>query len=549
MLITNVSIWLVSSSIDSYLEENCLLKEIEQQTFVYNNVSKAITKFPTNATKNLLWITEFPSTFPKHNNTQQSIYNISEQLSTVSPNPVYSQTNGNVSETKNGTLSDIAKPKSFQYSEITTKNVKLTKFWNTYKQLPRKSNQSLHNNQNNYTLPWWNRPTPLKRVKRNIKPQIIVTTQETVNSTAESWNIQKIWQNIRKWINDIKTDEQMKVFLVLLAIILVGEIFGSAAEKISDDCWYDLLDSLDILEKYGSHRIWSSLAFLLVPTGVGILVDRTQCLLPEDINHILIHCFVFASFLLVSLFFAFVFPSPTFQKCISAVRHRKGIEVTCFGCNGFVYMMTVFVMGAVYSTISNFLFWYLEDIGSNETIMGLCILVNTLSEIPVLLYGDHLVRYLGSAGTTCFSMVFCSLRVFVYSFVYSPWYFLPLELLHALTHTTLWYAVFSNPIFNINPDVDRTIRNILSSVYFGIGFSAGSIASGYIVGAYGIAVLFRVVAVVCLTWSIVFYFISKYMPREKSIRYQRLLQMDEGNFSDDSSAVETDWLEQALKNN
>ncbi|CAI9717252.1 Hypothetical predicted protein [Octopus vulgaris] len=548
MLATNLSIWLVSGSIDTFLKDNCLLLEAKQHMLA-SNATLSASKSHQNVTQIFSSTTEFPNIYMNNNETQEPDLNITDYFSTLVTNPLYSKTSsGNVSETTNATDSDILRDKYFLSTETLSESEKLNKYWSTSTELPAVLNGSLQN----YDTHLKASKAPQEWVKRNVQPQSATTpleTSTTMDSTNGSWNMQFVWQSIKAWIQNVKGDEQTQVFFILLTIILIGEIFGSAAEKISDDCWYDLLDSLDILEKYGSHRIWSSLAFLLVPTGVAMLVDHTQCQLPVHMNHILIHCFAFAAFLTISLFFSFVFPSPTFEKCVPAIRHRKGIEVTCFGCHGFVYMMTVFVMGAVYSTISNFLFWYLEDIGSNETIMGLCILVNTFSEIPVLLYGDYLVRYLGPAGTTCFSMVFCSIRVFVYSFVYSPWYFLPLEVFHALTHTTLWYAVFSNPIFNISPDVDRTIRNILSSVYFGIGFSAGSIASGYVVGSYGIAVLFRVVAGICLVWCIVFFFIEKYMPREKSVRYQRLLQMDEGNNSDDSSAVEADWLEQALKSN
>lgn len=547
MLATNLSIWLISGSIDTFLKDNCLLLEAKQQMLASNSTLSA-SESHQNVTQFLSSTTEFPNAYMNNNETQAPVSNRTGYSSTLVTNPLYSKTsNGNISETTNDTNSDILGDK-YQTTETTLPEIeKLNTHWSTSKELADVLNTSIQNYDTHLQVS----EAPHERVKRNIQlhSTSLPETSAAMNSTNGSWSMQLVWNSFKSWIQDVKADEQSQVFFILLTIILIGEIFGSAAEKISDDCWYDLLDSLDILEKYGSHRIWSSLAFLLVPTGVGMLVDHTQCQLPVHMNHILIHCFAFAAFLIISLIFSFVFPSPTFEKCVPAIRHRKGIEVTCFGCHGFVYMMTVFVMGAVYSTISNFLFWYLEDIGSNETIMGLCILVNTLSEIPVLLYGDYLVRYLGPAGTTCFSMVFCSIRVFVYSFVYSPWYFLPLEVFHALTHTTLWYAVFSNPIFNISPDVDRTIRNILSSVYFGIGFSAGSIASGYVVASYGIAVLFRVVAGVCLVWCVVFFFIEKYMPREKSVRYQRLLQMDEGNNSDDSSAVEADWLEQALKSN
>ena len=527
MLATNLSVWFVSASIDDTLQAKCNALAPKSTPGTTLNTMKVYPNFTS---------TLVPNNGTNHTAVYTSNSTVLNHSITATPTKSNNTVTTNISFISNAVTAPVVT--KYPPTKITLHPTSVAT-GNT------KSISSNHT-----------QTKQEKNIKRRHKKSIITanattqTPQLSISSffSNSSWNFNNLWLKFKAWMIGVITKENTRVFLVIFLIILIGEPIGSAAEKLADDSWYDLLDCIDRLEKYGKHRMWTSISFFLVPTMVGFLVERTQCLLPFHMNHILIHCFSFTIFLGFSLLLTLVLPMPLNTKLVSTSRVKKGVEITCFGCNGFVYMTTVFFMGAAYSTVSNFLFWLIEDIGGHEGVMGLCIMVGTFSEFPILLYGEYFVKHMGTRAMITLSIFLFSVRVFVYTFIFSSWFILPLEILHAFTHTALWYAVFSNPVFNVSPEIDRSIRNILSSAYFGIGFSIGSLVSGYIVDYWNLTMLFRSVAVFCFVWSFIFFFLDKYMPRQAPVKYQRLLQAEEEENSDDSTAaVESDWLEQALK--
>lgn len=147
----------------------------------------------------------------------------------------------------------------------------------------------------------------------------------------------------------------------------------------------------------------------------------------------------------------------------------------------------------------------------------------------------------------CLSVLFLSARCLYYSYLPSPWAVLPAEITHAITHTAMWGAVLGTPAFNTSPALSRSIRSILSSVYFGVGYSLGSIMSGAVYDIYGSDILFQAGAVLAIGWFPILA-LSMRCCRERDrtdVKYQRLLTADDA--SDDSEDYEDDWLEKALK--
>jgi MFS family permease len=81
-------------------------------------------------------------------------------------------------------------------------------------------------------------------------------------------------------------------------------------------------------------------------------------------------------------------------------------------------------------------------------------------------------------------------------------------------------------------------------VYFGVGFSAGSILSGIIYDMYGVNILFRACAIVAISWCPIFAVVQRCCASQavSEIKYTRLLTTEDVNSDSDD-----DWLEHALK--
>ncbi|XP_060587667.1 major facilitator superfamily domain-containing protein 6-like protein B [Ruditapes philippinarum] len=374
------------------------------------------------------------------------------------------------------------------------------------------------------------------------------TDKETDESTESSFQAFK--ETLAKKFSEIRehirvTENEM--FVVVLVILMIGESLCCPIEKIADDGWFEFLESIDDMEKYGMQRIWSTFAYILVPVIVALIIDNTNCLFGLSVHPFMLHFYLFAGFLGLTFLVAFFYPMVTSEKYKYASKVMKGVRVVCCNMRNLMFTITLLIMGIIYASYYNFLFWLLFDMGSKEITFGVCIMIAALSEIPMLLFNDKLIKKIGSGGVVTLSLLILSARCLYYSFLPTPWAVIPAEVTHAFTHTAMWWAVLSSPSFNTSPALSRSIRSILSSVYFGLGFAFGSVISGVIYDTYGPAVLFQAGSVLSVGWfPILCLGVRCCKEKDRShVKYTRLLNSDDA--SDDSDSVEDDWLEHALK--
>ncbi|KAK6168929.1 hypothetical protein SNE40_020082 [Patella caerulea] len=363
------------------------------------------------------------------------------------------------------------------------------------------------------------------------KRSVNITWNGTVDKGKQLWN------NMQ--------EEKLELFLIVLLVVIIGEFLSCSIEKVADDAWFDFLDRIDDLEKYGKQRLGGNFAFVIFPVLITLSVQFTDCLLPLDINHFLLHFYAFGGFLGITFVVSYFYPVPPPQKHDSNSKVMKGLKIICCDCQGLMYTLTLLIMGMIYASYHNYLFWLIQDLGGSELNMGMCVSIGALAEIPMLLLSQKMVKKMGNAGVVSLALILLSSRVLIYSFIPTPWAVMPAELLHAFTHTAMWFAILSYDDFNVGAMIDRSIRSVLSSVYFGVGFSAGCLISGLAYDLFGHAIMFQCASVIAGVWFFLFSIVSRCTPKKERIRYVKLLHAEDS----DTDSIEDDWLEMALKEN
>ena len=118
-------------------------------------------------------------------------------------------------------------------------------------------------------------------------------------STATS-----ISHNKYKYFVQVDNDELARIFYIFLALVLVGELFGSIVHPLLDGCAVDYLG--DERKSYGRIRLWGSVGMVIANLMAGLLI-----------NHYVYHyCgqtrkdyatafYVFAAFMGVTIFLLF----------------------------------------------------------------------------------------------------------------------------------------------------------------------------------------------------------------------------------------------------
>ena len=402
------------------------------------------------------------------------------------------------------------------------------------------------------------------RTKRHAEPESTKTESESAKHESDSEKAEsdsakpesessktelesaKTWTSTFYGYKDELFKEKNKTFVFILALLIVAEFFAAPAEKLADDCWFEYLDILDVLEKYNQHRIWKTVGYIMMPAFVATVVEKTNCVLAHSIPHFMIHFFTFAAFAGLAFMVAFGYPISQNKKTPKQSRFGKGVRILCCDIHSLTLTLTVFILGMIYAAIDNFLYWKVQDVGGSEIVIGVSIMVSATSSVLMLVVQSALIKRITYIGAVVLALLTLAGRLVFYSFLWTPWVVLAGDALHGFSHTLIFGALQMYPDFRINPFImDRSAHTLLNVLYYGLGTAVGSAMSGLLYDQFGFALLFQGACVFVTSWCALFLIFQKCIKKKSKIRYAKLLQDDHGD--DDSSDYEDDWLEVAMK--
>lgn len=235
-------------------------------------------------------------------------------------------------------------------------------------------------------------------------------------------------------------------FTVVLISLSVGSLCFTPVTWVSKEALYEFLDDSDCAEKYRVHRLWSVLVAALSVFTVGKIVDSLPCyIMKDDIGKIIVHFFAF--YVIIGVAFIILFctviperdrprkqsPAELFMRTFYLIFQNKRMA-----CG----LAIVSLIGFVESTLQNFLFWKMQDLGGSESSMAAVVAVGLLAHIPVHCTGKVLVRKLGCLPLMSLAVAALGVKALYLGFLWAPWAAVPAQLTWVLT-SGLWTAVDS----------------------------------------------------------------------------------------------------------
>jgi len=172
-------------------------------------------------------------------------------------------------------------------------------------------------------------------------------------------------------------------------------------------------------------------------------------------------------------------------------------------------LILALVFGASLASFNNYLFPYLKELGAGESLMGVVLLVGSITEIPVMFFGDKFIRWLKSSRLLIFSMLMSGLRLLLFGVARTPGAVLVIQLLNGLTFPIVQVAGVSYADENSPPGYKATAQGLFGAMVFGIGSALGGFCGGLILEAsggrklyliFGLASLILVFMVALLQW-------------------------------------------------
>jgi PPP family 3-phenylpropionic acid transporter len=183
---------------------------------------------------------------------------------------------------------------------------------------------------------------------------------------------------------------------------------------------------------------------------------------------------------------------------------RGGIRTLMSDSRWLPFLIVAFVGGSALAAFNNYLFPYMKELGANESTMGLALTVGTLSEIPILFFGNRLIKRLKPYRVLMLSMVVTGLRMLLFGACGTPSSVLFIQLLNGLTFPAFWVAGVSYADENAPAGMSTTAQGLFGAMVFGLGTAVGGLVGGPLLTSMGGRGLYAVFgAAVLVTMAIV----------------------------------------------
>lgn len=271
----------------------------------------------------------------------------------------------------------------------------------------------------------------------------------------------------------------------LLPLVIAYACFSAPIMPLVDNSVLLLLG--ERREAYGRQRLWGAVGWGIAGTLLGALLD-----------HVGLHwAFYGALFFLVGCGLA------ARRLAVQPVQigqpFWRGVRFFVNSWPWLVFLITLFINGLASGVLNNFLFLYLDQLGASRSLMGISLLVATLSEVPIFFFGERLLKRLGARGLILLSLAATVLRMTAYAIMPAPIYALPINLLHGFTFSAMWIAAVSYANRAAPPGMGATAQGLLSGISMGLAGAIGALVGGYLYETVGPATTFGVAGgAVCL---------------------------------------------------
>jgi PPP family 3-phenylpropionic acid transporter len=159
--------------------------------------------------------------------------------------------------------------------------------------------------------------------------------------------------------------------------------------------------------------------------------------------------------------------------------------------------------GLSLAATNTYFFPYLKEMGIRESLMGTTLALGTLSEIPVLFWGNRLVKRLKPYGLLMLTVIVTIVRFLLYAVIRTPNPVLFIQLFNGLTFPAMCVAGVSYAYENAPPGMGATAQGIFSATVFGLGASLGGFIGGLLLESVGGRGLYLVFGLVLLAIAVI----------------------------------------------
>ncbi|GBM25265.1 hypothetical protein AVEN_45902-1 [Araneus ventricosus] len=304
-------------------------------------------------------------------------------------------------------------------------------------------------------------------------------------------------------VNEYET-YQFWAFACLL--VIAGLASGNAA-SLSDVACYELLGEQRHL--YGRQRLFGAIGWSLACLLSGNLSDlATGHKVKKDYSP---GYYIMASLLLIDIFILCKMPS---VKAKLSSNICKDVKKVFNSSEIILFAISAVLIGSFAAIINYYEFWYLQDLGASQSLLGWVIIVQCLlSEIPFFIISGWFVKKFGSFNCLIFSFLTYAIRFGCYSIITNPWWALLIDTSHGFTYAMFHTAITNFASVKAPEGVEGTMFGIFSGLIDGVGQASGSLLCGAAFDNFGGRLTFTMASTFSGACAVALLILSKLLNR------------------------------------
>ncbi len=244
---------------------------------------------------------------------------------------------------------------------------------------------------------------------------------------------------------------------------------------------------------YGKIRAWGSLSFILTVTLTGKLIGMFSA-------HVILYLILGGSALQAL--------SSLKLPPASVERHEEAPDVNQSLFSGAMvkFLSCAFLMLASHGAYYGFFSIHLEKLGYDSSFIGVCWAVAVSAEILVMLKSNSIFSRFSVEKVLVFSMGVAAVRWFLLYKVESAAWLLVSQIAHSITYGSFHMSCILY-MDRLSPRKSKTMgQAVNNAVSYGLGLTAGFLATGFLYERYDTPVLFLASGMTAVVAGILFLF-------------------------------------------
>jgi PPP family 3-phenylpropionic acid transporter len=292
----------------------------------------------------------------------------------------------------------------------------------------------------------------------------------------------------------------LRAFAVVFMVSIVLNFFFAPVSSFSDNAtMYMLGEKKDF---YGRIRLGGTIGYAIAAPLAGVLVARYG---------LRAGFWSAAAMYFLGLLLSRGFVHAPSKDSPPAMR---GLRILLSNPRWILFLIVALSSGLALAGVNNYFFPYMKELGAGTSMMGIALTIGTITEVPVLFFGNRLLRLFKPYGLFMLAAAVTAIRVLLFAANSTPAFALVIQLLNGFTFPAMWMAGVAWANAHAPQGMTATAQGLFGAMTFGFGMAVGGFLGGPLLESLGGRGLYLVFGSIALATVIVAALVERRLPKE-----------------------------------